>query len=735
MDVNKRNFFKKHAGSQFKRKGVGIKKGKWNNSTREQSFGNSQPADTVYRILCPSRKIGGVIGKGGSIVKALREETQAKITVADSVTGSGSDERVIIIYSSPTKISRKQNSDEDSAAENEKDSMESLCAAQDALLKVHDRIAEEDLFGGMASDDDNENNDVTARLLVPNNMVGCLLGKRGDVIQRLRSETGASIRVLPADRLPPCAMSTDELVQISGKPDVAKKALYEVSSLLHQNPRKDKPPSGFPLAYGGQGSHPPGAPMTSMHSPGNSMWPPRNSSSQAMPPMPWMGGRGNQPPGFGPGGFNDVPPGHRGEASAEFSMKILCSAGKIGGVIGKGGSNVKQIQQETGASIHVEDASTDSDERVIRVSAFEGLWNPRSQTIDAILELQNKTSEFSEKGTIITRLLVPSSKVGCLLGQGGQVINEMRRRTQADIRVYSKDDKPKCASDDEELVQISGNFGVAKDALAEIASRLRARTLRDANAGVEPAPVTPGLRFGSAGSLPGRGPLPSVSVGGGSGRGYEPLRGGHDYESQSYPVPPAATGYQNVNNALEARIQNNAVGSLRGTGGSNMSSFGEVAGSRVKLQDPQSVGSDIRGSSEHLTAAQSILHAFMTSGGQNMNAQQGSYQSMNPQQSSYQGSYQNANAQQSSYQNTNAQQSSYQNISMPPSSYQNMNAQHSPYHGMNAQQSPYPNINAQQQNPYPMSSQQGAYPNINAAAQQSSYHNISSAQQGMYHQY
>lgn len=213
MDASKRNFFKKRPNNQFKRKGVvGIKKGNWSNSSREQSFGNSQPADTVYRILCPSRKIGGVIGKGGNIVKSLREETQAKITVADTIPGS--EERVIIIYSSPTKIAKKVNKDDDSAAETKKESMEPHCAAQDALLKVHDRIIEEDLFGGMASDDDNENSTITARLLVPNNMVGCLLGKRGDVIQRLRSETGANIRVLPADRLPPCAMNTDELVQV-----------------------------------------------------------------------------------------------------------------------------------------------------------------------------------------------------------------------------------------------------------------------------------------------------------------------------------------------------------------------------------------------------------------------------------------------------------------------------------------------------------------------------------------
>lgn len=45
--------------------------------------------------------------------------------------------------------------------------------------------------------------------------------------------------------------------------------------------------------------------------------------------------------------------------------------------------------------------------------------------------------------------------MGCILGQGGHVINEMRRRTQADIRVYSKEDKPKCAAEDEELVQVT----------------------------------------------------------------------------------------------------------------------------------------------------------------------------------------------------------------------------------------------------------------------------------------
>ncbi|KAJ6684373.1 KH DOMAIN CONTAINING RNA BINDING PROTEIN [Salix viminalis] len=684
MDGNRRKFFKKPGNSLFKRKGVGSsRKGKWSDSHGEEFSGDG---DTVYRILCPSRKIGGVIGKGGNIVKALREETQSKITVADSVQGS--DERVIIIYSSSDKPPRKIDGDEDLVARNgQQEAFELRCAAQDALLKVHDRIVEEDLFGGMASDDDNDNNVITARLLVPNNMVGCVLGKRGDVIQRLRSETGANIRVLPADHLPSCAMDTDELVQISGKPAVAKRALYEISTLLHQNPRKDKPPS-VPMPYGGRTFHPP---------------------SDAMPNMlpPWKSNVASSEP------------------SAEFSMKILCSTGKIGGVIGKGGSNVKVVQQETGASIHVEDASADSEERAIRVSAFEGLWNPRSQTIDAILQLQDKTSEFSEKGMIITRLLVPSSKVGCILGQGGQVINEMRRRLQADIRVYPKNDKPKCASDDEELVQISGNYGVAKDALAEIASRLRSRTLRDANAETEPGPVGPVPGVGPARNLPGRGPQPSGMMAASSSGGYEPRRGGRrDYEPQSYPVPPAATGYPSMNRVLEANNSHNGMNSVMRSGGRDVPITDEFAGRRTKLQDPHYGSSEVEnhGSSEHFSAGQGFYQGFMASGGQNMNPHQSSYQ--NNVTASQQSSM---NPQRDTYQAMSGQQDPYQSISAQQSTYQIMNAQQSTYQNMNAQPSPHQNSRAHQ-SPYSMAAQQGVYTNFSAPP--SSYNN--SAQQGTY---
>ncbi|KAL3813249.1 hypothetical protein ACJIZ3_014517 [Penstemon smallii] len=650
MEGNRRNFLNKHSNPQFKRKG-GPRNGKSRNFNREEFPESSHLSDTVYRIICQSKKIGSVIGKGGSIVKALREDTQAKITVSDSVPGS--DERVIIILSPSDKRAKRQSNTDDHAEKGD-DDIELHCAAQDALLKVHDRIIEEDLSG--ADNNDEDGLVVTARLLVSNNMVGCVLGRKGDVIQRLRSETGANIRVLPADHLPSCAMSDDQLVQISGKPAIAKKALFEISTLLHQNPRKDKPPLSFPTSFASHGLHPPGPPERNMRPPGNLSWFERTTDVRSMPSLPPRGGYGIQPSRFGPEDFDGIAPRDQ-EAPSEFTMKILCSAEKIGGVIGKGGLNVRQLQHETGASIHVENVSPESGERVICVSSLEVLRDQRSQTIDAVLHLQNKTSEYSEKGTITTRLLVPSSKVGCILGQGGHVINEMRRRTHADIRIFSKEDKPKCASEDEELVQISGSFGVAKDALGEISSRLRTRFLRDVNSKGEPAPDRPLPEFGPARHLNAGGLHPSNAYAAGSSGRYEILKGGfHEYESPSFPVPPRPTGYTSVNEAK--------MSPMLATGGSRSAEF---AGTRPKFQDPYSTGSDYN-SSEHLNAMLDMYRTPSSSAGPSNYPQRSAYESYNTQQ----GAYPNSNASQVPYQNTSPQPNAYQNTYTQQGSYQNI---------------------------------------------------------------
>lgn len=55
---------------------------------------------------------------------------------------------------------------------------------------------------------------VTARLVVPSNQVGCLLGKGGAIVAEMRKVTGANIRVIGGDQVPKCVSEKDVVVQV-----------------------------------------------------------------------------------------------------------------------------------------------------------------------------------------------------------------------------------------------------------------------------------------------------------------------------------------------------------------------------------------------------------------------------------------------------------------------------------------------------------------------------------------
>lgn len=171
--------------------------------------------DTVYRYLCPAKKIGSIIGRGGEIVKQLRADTRSKIRIGETVPGS--DDRVVTIYSSSDETNDFEGFEE------------RVCPAQDALFKVHEKIVSDET----ASDDGREEAaQVVVKLLVPSDQIGCIIGKGGQIVQTIRSETGAQIRILKDDHLPACALSSDELVQVisSLSPFWVTSPYYRVSS-------------------------------------------------------------------------------------------------------------------------------------------------------------------------------------------------------------------------------------------------------------------------------------------------------------------------------------------------------------------------------------------------------------------------------------------------------------------------------------------------------------------------
>ncbi|KAK8567297.1 hypothetical protein V6N13_105272 [Hibiscus sabdariffa] len=383
------------------------------------------PEDTVYRYLCHVKRIGSIIGRGGEIVKQLRSDSRSNIRICEAMPGC--EERVVIIYSSCEETNPFGDGHD-----------ELVSPAQDALFRVHDRVVAEQLPA--EEDFEEQTHLVTVRMLVASDQIGCVIGKGGQVIQTIRSETHAQIRVLSNEHLPPCALSSDELLQIVGEPAVVRKALYHVASRIHDNPSRSQ--------------HLLLSSLSNMNPPGGMYM---NS--------PLMGSYGNYS-------------SRRDDGSArEFSLRLVCPVGNIGSVIGKGGGIIKQIRHESGASIKVDSSAAEGEDCIIFISTKEFIEDP-SPTISAALRLQSRCSEKTEResgdSVITTRLLVPSSQVGCLIGKGGAIISGMRNATRASIRILSKENLPKVAYEDEEMVQITGSLDVASNAFSEVLLRLRA---------------------------------------------------------------------------------------------------------------------------------------------------------------------------------------------------------------------------------------------------------------------
>jgi len=67
-----------------------------------------------------------------------------------------------------------------------------------------------------------------------------------------------------------------------------------------------------------------------------------------------------------------VVPGYNSQSrSEELVVRVLCPSDKIGRVIGKGGSTIKNIRQASGAQVDVDDTKRDAEECVITVTSTE----------------------------------------------------------------------------------------------------------------------------------------------------------------------------------------------------------------------------------------------------------------------------------------------------------------------------------------------------------------------------
>merc|ERR1719273_3061361 len=319
------------------------------------------------RILCDSKNVGGIIGKGGATINTLRSESNATIDIGKQIPGAG--KRIISISGNVESISTALHLIADKVGEN--------------------RIKSYNNRSRMHHDDLNDDQ-VCITLIIPNKQIGGIIGKGGAKISKTRNSSGATVKISTE-----CLDDSDEKsCRISGTSDQVFKALILICYQLLEECDKPAHSQYFPkpdyMDYGGYGGYGggyggyPGGPggFGPPHGPpGGGGYGPPGGFGGGPGGGGGYGGYGGPPPPDpryhpgGPGGpgrpgrfcpppnvgYGNVPPfspprevmGEGMEGFGAEKVVIPIPESLIGYVIGRGGSTIKEIRNLSRAQIKI----------------------------------------------------------------------------------------------------------------------------------------------------------------------------------------------------------------------------------------------------------------------------------------------------------------------------------------------------------------------------------------------
>ncbi|XP_031672721.1 far upstream element-binding protein 2 isoform X3 [Oncorhynchus mykiss] len=244
---------------------------------------------SMQEMMIPAGKAGLIIGKGGETIKQLQERAGVKMILIQDGSQPPNMDKPLRIIGDPYKVQQA------------KELVNEILRERD-----HAGFGDRNNFGnqmGGGGGGGGGGMDVP----VPRHSVGVVIGRSGEMIKKIQADAGVRIQFKPDED---DGAGPDKIAHIMGPPDRCEHAASIINELLQSiRVRED----------GGQGG-PPGPPGTG-----------------GMP----QGGHGR---GRGQGNWGG-PPG--GEVT--FSIP----AHKCGLVIGRGGENVKAINQQTGAFVEI----------------------------------------------------------------------------------------------------------------------------------------------------------------------------------------------------------------------------------------------------------------------------------------------------------------------------------------------------------------------------------------------
>ncbi|XP_073469695.1 poly(rC)-binding protein 2 isoform X4 [Aquarana catesbeiana] len=211
-------------------------------SSMTNSTASSKPPVTL-RLVVPASQCGSLIGKGGCKIKEIRESTGAQVQVAGDMLPN-STERAITIAGIPQSIidcvkqicvvMLESPPKGVTIPYRPKPSSSPVIFAGGQLTKLHQLAMQQSHFPmshsgntGFSGGIDASAQTTSHELTIPNDLIGCIIGRQGAKINEIRQMSGAQIKIAN-----PVEGSTDRQVTITGSTASISLAQYLINVSL-----------------------------------------------------------------------------------------------------------------------------------------------------------------------------------------------------------------------------------------------------------------------------------------------------------------------------------------------------------------------------------------------------------------------------------------------------------------------------------------------------------------------
>ncbi|KAM4612569.1 poly(rC)-binding protein 2-like isoform 2-T2 [Polymixia lowei] len=218
-------------------------------SSMTNSTATSKPPVTL-RIVVPASQCGSLIGKGGCKIKEIRESTGAQVQVAGdmlpnsterAITIAGTPQSIIecvkqicvvMLESPPKGVTIPYRPKPSGSPVIFAGGQSSSAAISPQLTKLHQLAMQQSPFPIAPSNQGFTGMDASAQtssheMTIPNDLIGCIIGRQGAKINEIRQMSGAQIKIAnPVDG------SSDRQVTITGSPASISLAEYLINARL-----------------------------------------------------------------------------------------------------------------------------------------------------------------------------------------------------------------------------------------------------------------------------------------------------------------------------------------------------------------------------------------------------------------------------------------------------------------------------------------------------------------------